>query len=146
MASVAVAFLVPSTGNSQVTMGGTTFTVTVGSPGSQPGITPTDAGQSLSLAVSNPLTHSQKLTSIVATMATDGSGNVLDASSSDAPVPGCLASWFTLAIQDTNNLPATIAAGATDTEASSISITESDPNVNQDACIGTSPELIVSAS
>jgi hypothetical protein len=85
-------------------------------------------------------------------MGNDGNGNTLDASNSDTPTVGCLTSWFTLTVNNPGgpSMPFPIYAGAgsaySDSGNLTVTVTESNPNVSQNACEGTSPEVIVTAS
>ncbi len=65
-------------------------------------ILPGSGSSTASFTITNPGNGSQAFSSVTATVNTDGSGNVLDASNADAPVVGCLASWFTATAGATN--------------------------------------------
>ena len=148
IAATALAFITASTGASNVTMGGVVLTVTVGAP-TGPALVPGGAGQTLSLQVQNPTSKTEQLSAITAAMATDASGNVLDTSNANAPVPGCLASWFTVTVNNAA-LPVPVYPvpnnGYDNSGTLNVTVSELNPAVNQNVCEGTSPEVLVTAS
>ena len=85
----------------------------------------------------------QQLTAAAVALAADGTGNVLDSASSDAAVPGCLATWFSVDNAAAPVVPVTLAGG--DSVTGSATVTLTDPGANQDACQGVSPKLNISA-
>lgn len=145
LAATAVAVLVPSSGTGYVKEGGTTWTVTLGAP-TGPALVPGTGTDTLSLAIVNPLTTSQVLTTVTAAISNDGSGNVENYLTS-SPAVGCLSSWFVVSLNSgaTSNLPAALAGGDTDPEATSVTVTETSVAGSQNACIGVEPEVIVTA-
>jgi hypothetical protein len=58
----------------------------------------------------NPTGSSETVSNITAALKVDGSGNVIDATSSN-PVVGCKASWFTLALTQANSWGGSPATG-----------------------------------
>jgi hypothetical protein len=104
---------------------------------------------------------------VVATVATDGSGNVLNTLNADAPVPGCLAAWYvvntqvafaagestsgwtTAAFNATDSgteLPATLVASGPNIAASTIYLSDPTGSTNQNACEGISPLVNIAVS
>ena len=83
----------------------------------------------------------QSMTSIVPTMPTSGN----DVTSTAGDIPGCLATWFHVAL-DANNaaLPSSLAPGATYT--GKVDLTMSESGTNQNACQGAAPVVTVTAS
>jgi len=101
---------------------------------------PGSGGESVSYAVTNEGPRTQDLSGTKAVVATDSAGNVLS-SAADAPVAGCLASWFTV---DNKSISGEIAAGRS--LSSSYSISLGATAGNQSACEGIVPQVIVNAS
>ena len=103
---------------------------------------PGSGSSTASYTITNQGKGNQAVTTVTATVATDGSGNVLDASNNDAPVAGCLAAWVTA---DPGNT--TPAAGQSilpnGTATGTVTVTMTDETVNQDACEGVSPQITV---
>jgi hypothetical protein len=96
--------------------------------------------------VHNASSGNQQLSSTTAVVADDGSGNVLDANNADAPVVGCLASWFSVS-QTTTGLGSPVdLAGNADFTTGSATVSLTDASANQDPCQGVAPVINISAS
>jgi hypothetical protein len=133
-------------GTGHATVGtSTAFTVT---PSAYAGTIYPDNGASsatFSFKVTNPGSGTQNLNTTTASIAADGSGNVLNAANADAPVANCSASWFHASVTQQPSL-GELAPGATTANAGSVKVTMDDVNSSQDACKGVQPEVTVSAS
>ena len=57
-------------------------------------VVPGSGSSTAPYTITNQGKGNQAFTTVTATVATDGTGNVLDASNNNAPVAGCLAAWF----------------------------------------------------
>jgi hypothetical protein len=108
-----------------------------------PALLPNSGTQTVSYTITNASDGQQSLNAVEVTLADDG-GNVLNSEAEDAPVEGCLVSWFVVDNTGAPTTPASLAGGASVT--GSATVTMSDPGVNQNACQGVSPQIIVTAS
>jgi hypothetical protein len=103
---------------------------------------PGSGNEKVGYTITNPNKGNQSFTTVTATVSTDGSGNVLDANNGNAPVLGCLATWFTADAGVTSPVAGTsIAKNGTATGA--VTVTMLDEPTNQDACEGVSPQITV---
>jgi hypothetical protein len=85
----------------------------------------------------------QAVSSITATMPTELNGDAETAAGAD--ITGCLASWFTVAVDASNPaLPADLAPAGTYT--GKLDLTMQNSGTNQDACQNAAPAVTVTAS
>jgi hypothetical protein len=97
----------------------------------------------LPFTVTNNGSGHQAVTSITATLPAKANGDAETAAGVD--IPGCLASWFTVAIDGGNPaLPSNVAPGGT--YSGKIDLTMSDSGTNQNPCQNASPAVTVTAS
>ena len=97
----------------------------------------------VSYAALNPSNGNQYLNSAVVTISADTNGNVLNTAAANAPVTGCLASWFTVSNTGAP-APQNVAGGAH--VAGSATVSMSKPNVSQNACQGVSPQVTITVN
>jgi hypothetical protein len=106
-----------------------------------PGVGAANDTEYLNYTVTNNGKGNQSLASVLPTLPKSGN----DVTSGGADVPGCLASWFQVASDPSNPaFPTSLAPGAT--YSGKIDLTMLDPGVNQDACQGKTPAVLITAS
>lgn len=97
----------------------------------------------LPFTVTNNGNGHQSVANIAAAVAADASGNAKTAAG--ASITGCLASWFTAAVDPANPaLPSNLAPGGTYT--GKIDLTMQDSGTNQNACQNAAPAVTITAS
>jgi hypothetical protein len=103
---------------------------------------PGSGNEKVGYTITNPNKGAQSFTTVTAAVATDGSGNVLDANNAGAPVVGCQAAWFNADAGVTSPLAGTSIpknGNATGT----VTVTMTDSGTNQDACENVDPQITV---
>ena len=106
-------------------------------------LTPGGAEVEYNIAGTNP-SSTPIVFSMVATVKTDGTG-IFD-TLSHAYVDGCLASWFTAVIGEPGGFTYSLAGSASGVGLDHVTISMSNPNTDQSACEGLSPEVDIAAS
>ncbi len=151
VSGIAVAYFTGGSGS--VTGSGTVgassaLSVTTGTPtwsGSLTALYPgaTNNTQFLPFTVTNNGNGHQSVTTIAVALLKDGSGNAETASGT--PITGCLASWFTVAVDGGNPaLPSNLAPGGTYT--GKVDLTMQDSGTNQNQCQNAAPAVTITAS
>jgi hypothetical protein len=143
LAAGAYAFFTSAgTGTGHATVGNATgFNVTVATATGGT-LLPGSGTATLAYTVKNVSTSTQTLESTAATVAQDGTGNIL--SHNDA-VPGCKTSWFTAT--DKHPVYGPLAGSAAIDGSVDVTMSNGDGSgSNQDACQGTSPDITVTAN
>jgi hypothetical protein len=128
-------------GTGTVTVGSaSTFTVTPQGATGGP-LLPGNGTEVIGYTVANASTSgNQQLNTTTAKVNSSG-GNVTTGNGSTV-VTGCQASWFSV----TNTPPTAQVLAPSGTASGSVSISLSDPGVNQDKCQGVSPDVVINAS
>jgi hypothetical protein len=133
------------TGNGTVGTAGTWTVAETSTSGTiYPGATP---GSTLTFTVTNSGSGAQDITSLAAVVddSTTPPGNIeVGPTPTPSAVASCAADWFTAAITSPTPLPSaaapiSLAPGASETVI--VSVTMSDPDLNQDACEGQLPDI-----
>jgi hypothetical protein len=147
----AVAYFTGGTGS--VTGSGTVGTstawsVTTGTPswsGTLPALYPGAASDTeyLPFTVTNAGKGNQSVTSVTPALPTEANGDVEDAAGHD--IPGCLASWFTVAF-DTGSPSLPVDLPSNGTYVGKIDLTMKDVNTSQNACQNAAPAVTITAS
>jgi len=94
----------------------------------------------VTFTITNTGTGNQVYTTLTPTVVADVPGVDGVVEENGTPVAGCLASWFT--VEAAESAPAagtSIAGGASATD--DVTVTMSNPDVNQDACIDATPDI-----
>ena len=134
-------FTTTGTGTGTATVGSaTTWGVALSDPTGGP-LLPGSGTETFVYTVTNNSTSSnQALKTLTTTIPADPDGNVLVAG---VPLTGCLAAWFTatVATGPTPTIGTPILPGGTVT--GTVTVVMLDPNVNQDACQGKTPDVEV---
>ena len=104
---------------------------------------PGSGSDAIPYTVTNAGTGAQQLSSVTATVAADGSGNV---TSSGTAVTGCLASWFTATPGTVTPTTLSPHGQSGDSYTGTITVTMSNAGTNQDPCQGKAPDITVNAS
>jgi hypothetical protein len=123
-----------------VNSGGATF-----SPSGYAAIYPGSGAEAIPFTVTNNGKGSQNLKSLSYTIKNDGGSPANAETSTGTVITGCQASWFSASADSGNAaLPSDLAAAGTYTGKANMTMTDS--ATNQDACQGTSPGVVVTAS
>ena len=133
-------FTTTGSGTGSATVGSaTTWGVSLSDPTGGP-LLPGSGTETFTYTVTNNSPSSNQALKTLTTTIPSSAGDILV---SGVAVPGCLATWFT----------ATVATGPTptfgtamvpgDTATGTVTVTMSDPDVNQDACQGQTPDVQV---
>jgi hypothetical protein len=144
LASAAFAYFTSTgSGTNQTAAIGTAsnFTVTFGT--ATGAMFPGTGTDSIPFTVTNAGSGSQQLSAVTATVNADVSGNV---TSAGAPVPGCLAAWFTAVPGTVTPTTLTPSGQPGDSFSGTVTATMIDSGTNQDPCQGKTPDIKVSAS
>ena len=141
-------FTSTGSGTGSATVGNATAWSVTGIGTTGPALLPGVGSQTIAYTVTNGGASAQTLNAVKLVIDTDGSGNVLDANASNAPVPNCKAADF---VPTDNNvgLPASEAGtspGPAGSYSGSSTLVLHDSGSPQDACQGVSPAFHVNAS
>lgn len=133
-------FTSSGSGNGAATVGSASnFTVTPQTATGGP-LLPGAGSETINYTVTNPSSAGhQNLSATTASVAADGSGNVIQGGTA---VSGCKASWFSAA----NSGPAAADLAPGGTATGSVVVTMTDAAVSQDSCQGVSPQILITAS
>ncbi|HTT30708.1 MAG TPA: hypothetical protein VMG37_19995 [Solirubrobacteraceae bacterium] len=93
------------------------------------------------LTLTNAGQSTQRLSSITASIRSQANGDAETAAGAD--IPGCRATWFTVAVDDHGPLPARLASGASYT--GTIELAMQNSRTDQDGCRGAPPAFTVTA-
>lgn len=141
LAGVAIAYFTDTgsgTGNAAV---GTSTPWTVTQTSTTGTMYPGYGTSTIDYSVKNGGSGVQHLNATTATVANDGSGNIVQGPT-NTPVVGCLATWFTA----TNTPPAAGDVNPGSTVTGSVAVVMANAAVTQDACKNALPNITISAS
>lgn len=100
---------------------------------------PGSGSETVGYTVTNNGSGNEAITTTSAALTVDGSGNVYN-TTSNAFVPGCLATWFVVANHGPV-VPDDVASGLT--ASGTVTITMNDANISQNACEGVTPQVTI---
>jgi hypothetical protein len=129
-------FTATGSGTGQATVG-TTGTWQVAQNNTSGTIYPGSGASTIVFDVKNTGTGDQQYSNATVALANDGSGNI---TVGGAPVPGCLASWFTASVSNDPAIHTNVAGGATVQVTTQVSM-PADQTDNQNPCQGKSPDV-----
>lgn len=142
----AFAYFALNTGTGNFTVSNAGFTITLQSATGSPLAPGNGATQTIPFTLTNNTNQTLTLNSETATVSADVAGGIYDTLTSRW-IDTCSASWFTLTWGDGGiPLPATVAPGASLTAGAIFVTMPPNTSLNQNACAGTSPQVMLSVT
>jgi hypothetical protein len=142
-AGMAAAFFASGSGTGQGSVaGGSVWSVSWNAPVGPP-LYPGGPAQTMTFNVTNDSSSTQTINAVTGPSLGMSGLNITD---NGQAVTGCLASWFVLTPVSGHTIAPATSVGSGASVSGEVTLSLLNPNVNQTACAGTSPDVNVSVS